>query len=463
MGVVWAAVHRVTNKRVALKFLKGPFGLRPELRRRFLREARAASAIVHPNVLEIHDVFELEDETPVMLMDCLEGETLGRRIERSGKLSLSDAADTLAQVVSGVGMAHAVGVVHRDLKPDNVFLVKSNSGPPSVRVLDFGIAKLMGTEGQAVETGIITGTGSMLGTPCYMSPEQTLGEKDIDHRTDIWSIGVMFYECLTGQRPVEGDSLGQVVRRLLSDGITPLAIVAPSLPGDITDLVDRMLRRERSERPQDLRAVQEVLLRHTTVRPPPFDPPIAERLARISEEPVQNHVVIDAGDADPIARTRREFAEDSQAAAPHSVSRSHRPRGKGLLAWIASAVSIATILAIVVARSISRDPADAPAVRPSALPQAASRPPPAKELEQPSRASNAPPSAESSSSAVVAHAAPKEDKAQARPRKDNTVALLASATSAPPASAASAPLPTPAPTDSVRPPHTSGVVQDVPF
>jgi serine/threonine-protein kinase len=220
MGIVWAATHTVTRKKIALKFLKGPMHLRPELRKRFLREARAASAVIHPNVLEVHDVFELDDETPVMLMDLLEGETLGARIARLGKLSLSETADILIQVVS----AHAVGVVHRDLKPDNIFLVGSPKAAPSVRVLDFGIAKLVGLEGPTAETGIITGTGSMVGTPCYMSPEQSYGEKAVDYRTDVWSLGVIFYECLTGARPVEGDSIGQVVKRLVSDGITPISV-----------------------------------------------------------------------------------------------------------------------------------------------------------------------------------------------------------------------------------------------
>jgi serine/threonine-protein kinase len=166
MGVVWAAMHTVMRKRVALKFLRGPIHLRPELRRRFLLEARAAAAVVHPNVLAVHDVFELEDQTLVMLMDLLEGETLGARLAREQNLSLGETADILVQLVSAIETAHAAGVVHRDLKPDNVFLVKTTSGSPSVRVLDFGIAKLVGADGPTTETGLITAAGSMLGTPC---------------------------------------------------------------------------------------------------------------------------------------------------------------------------------------------------------------------------------------------------------------------------------------------------------
>jgi len=268
MGVVWAAMQTVMRKRVALKFLRGPIHLRPELRRRFLLEARAAAAVVHPNVLDVHDVFELEDQTLVMLMDLLEGETLGARLAREQNLSLGETADILVQIVSAIETAHAAGVVHRDLKPDNVFLVKTTSGSPSVRVLDFGIAKLLGADGPTTETGLVTEAGSMLGTPCYMSPEQSFGEKPVDYRTDIWSLGVILYECLTGARPVEGDSIGQVVKRLICNAITPISVVMPSLPADVTALIDSMLAREPEQRPHDLSEVNAVLRRHTTARAP---------------------------------------------------------------------------------------------------------------------------------------------------------------------------------------------------
>lgn len=271
MGVVWAAQHTLTHKRVALKFLRGPIHLRPELRRRFFREARAASSVVHPNVLEVHDVFELDDETPVMLMDLLEGETLGRCMIRQGALPLEEAASILVQAFSAVGTAHAAGVVHRDLKPENIFLLPARSGPPSVRVLDFGIAKLVDSD-QAGDTGLVTGTGAILGTPCYMSPEQSYGERIIDHRADIWSLGAILYECLSGVRPIEGDSLGQVVKNLVVGGITPISSRLPSLPDDVVRLVERMLTREREERLTDLGEAQEVLLRYTAVRPPEFGP-----------------------------------------------------------------------------------------------------------------------------------------------------------------------------------------------
>src|SRR6185295_14086214 len=167
MGVVWAATHTITRRGVAMKFLKGPAHARPEMRQRFLREARAASAVKHPSVVEVHDVFELDDETPVMVMDLLSGETLAQRIETLGKLSLDELATILLPVVSAVGTAHARGIVHRDLKPENIFLSVNDEGKTEIKVLDFGIAKLSNADSDVLVQSQLTGTGSMLGTPFY--------------------------------------------------------------------------------------------------------------------------------------------------------------------------------------------------------------------------------------------------------------------------------------------------------
>jgi serine/threonine-protein kinase len=167
-------------------------------------------------------------------------------------------------------------VVHRDLKPENVFLCPAIGGRLDVRVLDFGIAKFMGRAGAAAEAGdATTRTGGILATVWYMSPEQGCGE-EVDHRTDIWSLGVLMYEMLSGSRPVEGANYGQVLKRLLNESITPLGVLVPELPADILALVDRMLQRRAEARPQDLREVAEVLGRFTNVMVPPFGPPQPE-------------------------------------------------------------------------------------------------------------------------------------------------------------------------------------------
>ena len=274
MGEVWAAMHTVTRRDVALKFLNVDDNTLPQMHRRFLREARAASAVIHPNVIQIQDVFELEDGTPVMVMDLLDGEALGDRLAREGSLPVDETARILAPVVSAVGTAHAAGIVHRDLKPENIFLALTANGEMEVKVLDFGIAKL----GSALETdgaGNITGTGAVLGTPFYMALEQAYGEKDIDHRADIWALGVILYECLAGVRPVVGDNFGQIVKHLTHGRIPPLTEVAPHVPAELSRMVGKMLERAREDRPDDLREVLLILRRYTGARARTFGGPRA--------------------------------------------------------------------------------------------------------------------------------------------------------------------------------------------
>ena len=210
MGTVWAAEDTQTGDRVALKFMKGNV-VTPEQQRRFMREARAAGAVDHAAVVEVLDVVELEDGSPVIVMEHLEGESLAERLDRHGSLPLGDVATIMQTVVSAVGTAHAVGVVHRDLKPENIFLAKGKDGTEEVKVLDFGIAKLTALDGEAAQSTSLTGSGTILGTPHYMAPEQMFGEKDIDHRADIWAIGVMLYEALSGVLPTQADNVGQVL------------------------------------------------------------------------------------------------------------------------------------------------------------------------------------------------------------------------------------------------------------
>lgn len=262
MGVVWAAVQLVTRKPVALKVLRASHTHDKLLHQRFLREARAACAVRHPNVVEIHDVIVVEDDMPVMVMDLLEGESLGQRVTRERAIPLTELATIMLPVVSAVSSAHAIGIVHRDLKPDNIFLSRTATGT-EIKVLDFGIAKLTASDGDAAATGGLTGTGTMLGTPFYMAPEQIYGEKDVDHRADIWAIGVILYECLAGVRPTQADSIGQILKVVTRDGIKPLGVVCPDLPPDILDLVARMLSPDREKRPSSLAEVTEVLARHT--------------------------------------------------------------------------------------------------------------------------------------------------------------------------------------------------------
>jgi hypothetical protein len=303
MGEVWSAVQSPTRKRVALKFLKPAKEENTTeaeaTRKRFLREARAACAVQHPNVVEIHDVLALDDGAPVMVMEFLSGETLEARLVRDGKMALGEIAAVLVRVVSAVGAAHALGIVHRDLKPDNIFLADTSDGV-EIKVLDFGIAKLTALDGDAAQTGGLTNTGAMLGTPYYMSPEQAFGERNIDHRADVWSLGIILYRAITGVLPTRGDNIGQILKIIMMSQIEPIERLAPDLPADLVSLVARMLSAKREDRPDSLLEVKVVLERYAGVEVASFGAPAA------APEPRASHVSIDVRDAS--ARTRGEIA-----------------------------------------------------------------------------------------------------------------------------------------------------------
>ncbi|KYG07299.1 protein kinase, partial [Sorangium cellulosum] len=261
MGEVYAARNLGTGRDVALKVVRGVADASQT--RRFLREARAATAIHHPNVIEVLDVFEDDDHTPVMVMELLRGEPLSALRRRRGALLLHEAARLLSPVAAALRAAHDKGIVHRDLKPDNIFLSEPQAGGCVPKVLDFGIAKVLDPTSISAEThGANTSTGSILGTPHYMSFEQAMSEKDIDHRADIWAMGVILFEALTGRRPLEFETLGEMYTAFLQREVPSIRSAVPDLPADVADVLDRCLRKRREDRLDDLGPLIEVLGRH---------------------------------------------------------------------------------------------------------------------------------------------------------------------------------------------------------
>ena len=265
MGEVWRARHLITNERVAVKVLLADLAQDAALQKRFLREARAAAAVKHPNVVELREVQQGEDGAPFLVMELLTGETLGRRLRRKGTLSVGEAAAIFLPVFDAVEAAHAVGLVHRDLKPENIFLAHDGGGVSArVRVLDFGIAKQVEklatpSASSAAATAPAETTAAMLGTPYYMAPEQALGERDIDGRADIWSLGVVLYECLSGRRPTEAATLGAILKIIVTDGVVPIRSVLPEIDGELADSLMQMLRTGRDARAPSLDAIRERL------------------------------------------------------------------------------------------------------------------------------------------------------------------------------------------------------------
>jgi len=272
MGEVWAGVDTTTGERRALKFLKVSAS-DDERRRRFLREARAAMSLDNPNVVRIHSVEDRETGSPFMVMDLLEGETLQAHLARVGRLALADALAIFMPIISAVGAAHAKSIVHRDLKPENVFLSHEKDGT-RVRVLDFGVAKFAASH----STPALTESGDRLGTPRYMAPEQARGSRDVDHRVDIWALGIMLWEALAGRHPIVGENVGSIYKAITLDAMPDLAAAAPDVPGDVVALVARMLSRAPAERPHDLREVAATLGRHFRGDIPAI-PPAATALA----------------------------------------------------------------------------------------------------------------------------------------------------------------------------------------
>jgi serine/threonine-protein kinase len=222
MGSVWRAEHVELGTHVALKLMDPAIAQHPEAAARFKREAYSAASLRSRHVVQIID-YGVDAGTPYIAMELLEGESLGDRLAREPQLSPGMTAWVLLQTGKAMARAHEAGLVHRDLKPDNIFIAV-DSGDEIVKVLDFGIAK---SAHNPELGGLQTQTGTMLGTPYYMSPEQASGRRTVDHRTDIWALTVITYECLVGRRPFEGNSLGELILAVCSDAAPVPSAAAP--------------------------------------------------------------------------------------------------------------------------------------------------------------------------------------------------------------------------------------------
>jgi len=244
MGSVWVADHLTLKTQVAVKFIASDLAQGdPELLSRFEREATAAAQIKSPHVVQTFDHGVMIDGTPFIVMELLEGQSLMELIDEQGTLPMSVASQVLVQVARALSKAHEAGIVHRDIKPDNIFVTPSEDGV-FCKILDFGIAK----ETQLPKMGGLTNRGVMIGTPEYMSPEQVMSAKDVDHRADLWALGVTLYQCLTGALPFTAEALGELCMKLLEARFTPPSELRPDLPKTVDQWFARALARDAEAR-----------------------------------------------------------------------------------------------------------------------------------------------------------------------------------------------------------------------
>lgn len=293
MGAVYAAQHVTLGSSAALKFLLPQLARVPVLAERFLREGRISATLKSPHVLQVTDVDQLPNGVPYLVMEMLEGRSLQARIGQSKTLKVEEILDITLQILMGLEVAHGHEIVHRDLKPDNIFLLDHGEGV-HVQILDFGIAKVRASS----EFQALTRPGSMMGTPEYMAPEQGESADTADARSDLYAVGVMLYEMLSGKLPVTGNTPMEFVAKIRAKNVVPLAGHCPQLPKTLTDLVQQAIASDPADRPASAREMRLQLASHAgllsfsgsraagrSIEPPPTLPSSSPPAARPIPDP----------------------------------------------------------------------------------------------------------------------------------------------------------------------------------
>jgi eukaryotic-like serine/threonine-protein kinase len=277
MGVVYEAEHLGGGERVAIKILDRDWAKDPAVAGRFAREGKAASAASSDHIVRVLDG-GTHDGCPYLVMQLLEGEDLGTRLRRKHKLPVTEAARITREVLAGLAAAHARGVVHRDLKPDNVILARRSDGPPRATIVDFGMSKIDRPPG-ATEPLTLTRKGVVIGTPLYMSPEQVRASPELDARSDLYSVGAMLFELLAGRPPHVGPTYEQILLGICMKDAPDVRTWAPGVSAELAAFVAKALAREPDARFESAEAMSAALFEAMGVAPP--DPRGLRRQARV--------------------------------------------------------------------------------------------------------------------------------------------------------------------------------------
>ncbi len=334
MGRVWIAEHLTLDTEVVVKFMAEDIADTVDGAARFAREASVAAAVKSPHVVQMFDHGVTPEGDAYIVMELLEGRDLSAHLSAHGPMAPTDVAALIAQVAKALGKAHQVGVIHRDIKPDNIFLCNADSdgGELFVKLLDFGIAK----RDQYLVAGSATTTGAVVGTPYYMSPEQIIGDKEIDARTDIWSLGVVAFEAMTGKRPFEGTTVGAITLAIHT-GTRRITDHLPNAPVTLDGWFGKACARDPKERFQTPREASQALLMAVGTAPATglLRAPLASMVGDVS---------------DPLPGTTSDAPSDARAATNLSSvfppPRPSRPRPALLIAAAAAIVVVTALFAM---------------------------------------------------------------------------------------------------------------------
>jgi serine/threonine-protein kinase len=354
MGEVYEAQHSIIGRRFAIKFLHPLLAGNSEVVARFQREAQAAGGLENENIAAVVDAGTADDGAPYLVMEYLDGEDLAHLLVRGGPLPVPRAAYIVIQACRGLAAAHGRGIVHRDLKPENLFICKRNDGSDLVKVLDFGIAKLhTGRAG----TGL-TQTGTTMGTPFYMSMEQARGAKEVDQRTDIYALGVILYEILSGAKPHPGESYNEILYHVLTQEPAPLDSVRSGLPSGLSPVVQKAMAREAADRYASVADLMEELILFAGRAVTPLRSQVG--LAAVQGATIQSPVSLPA------------MAVSVPTPPPEEpVTRPARGRSR-VVVWASSAAVLVLLVAMGLWLGLHREPRrQAATAAPTALPAAA--------------------------------------------------------------------------------------------